>query len=415
MAAGGEEAAETGAPSARSGARAGAAHPVGETPLPLSSCLAAFGTLAAGLAHEINNPLAAVLASLRFVTEELADVSGLLPEERMVAIFDALEDAEAGAERLRRFARDLEALVRDAESPAPSAEAVHATDARAVIELALGLAWSGIRHRARLARDIAEELPPVDVAQARLGQTLLALLTSAIESIEEGDADRNEVRVRAAVEPTPAGDRVIVEIADTGRPFSDEALGALRRGGAPSFDGERGLGLRVAFGLASDLGGALAVERGPGGTVARLSLPVSPGAAAASDPRPPGPSLRALRRGRILVVDDEPLMLASLRRLLAPEHDVTATASAREALRLVDGGARFDLILCDLMMPDMDGVDLHARLIVQAPELAERMLFLTGGAFSLRARRFLDAVQNRRLPKPFDGAELKRLIRDRLG
>ena len=88
---------------------------------------------------------------------------------------------------------------------------------------------------------------------------------------------------------------------------------------------------------------------------------------------------------------------------------------AREALRLLDGGVGFDLILCDLMMPEMDGVDLHARLAARAPEQVARMVFLTGGAFSPRARRFLDEVPNPRVPKPFDGPALRGLVRELLG
>lgn len=120
-------------------------------------------------------------------------------------------------------------------------------------------------------------------------------------------------------------------------------------------------------------------------------------------------------RGRILVVDDEPRMGKALQRLLAPWHDVVAAQSAREALGLVRGGADFDVILCDLMMPGMSGMDLHAELGRSAPGLATRMVFMTGGAYTAAAQRFLETVPNRRLEKPFKPEILEALLAEMLG
>jgi CheY-like chemotaxis protein len=120
------------------------------------------------------------------------------------------------------------------------------------------------------------------------------------------------------------------------------------------------------------------------------------------------------RRGHILVVDDEPRMGKALHRLLAPEHDVTTVQSAREALGLVSTGARFDVILCDLMMPGMSGMALHAELGRAAPELAARMVFMTGGAYTAEAQGFLEGVPNRRLEKPFRPETLEALIAEML-
>ncbi len=121
------------------------------------------------------------------------------------------------------------------------------------------------------------------------------------------------------------------------------------------------------------------------------------------------------RRGRILVVDDEPRMGRALQRLLAADHDVTTVASAEEALDLLSGGTRFDMVLCDLMMPGMSGMELHARMESAAPEVAARMVFMTGGAYTAGAQRFLDQVPNRRLEKPFRPETLEALIAEVLG
>ena len=115
-------------------------------------------------------------------------------------------------------------------------------------------------------------------------------------------------------------------------------------------------------------------------------------------------------RARVLVVDDEPMVANAVRRLLRHDHDITIAASGPEALALLREGARFDVILCDLMMPQMTGMDLHAELAASIPDQAERLVFLTGGAFTQRAREFLDGTPHRRLDKPFDLAQLKQAI-----
>jgi CheY-like chemotaxis protein len=117
------------------------------------------------------------------------------------------------------------------------------------------------------------------------------------------------------------------------------------------------------------------------------------------------------RRGRILIVDDDPRVAAALRRILAAEHEATALTAAAEARDLIARGERFDAILCDLMMPGMTGMDLHAELTVLAPDQANRMVLLTGGAFTDRASEFLDKVPNPRVEKPFDSAQLRDLVR----
>jgi CheY-like chemotaxis protein len=121
------------------------------------------------------------------------------------------------------------------------------------------------------------------------------------------------------------------------------------------------------------------------------------------------------RRGRILIVDDDPALGATVQRILAREHEATLVASAAEALRRVTGGEAFDVILCDLLMPAMSGMDLHAALLKQAPGQAARMAFMTGGAFTDRARAFLDRVPNPSIGKPFLAEELLGLVRGLVG
>jgi CheY-like chemotaxis protein len=129
----------------------------------------------------------------------------------------------------------------------------------------------------------------------------------------------------------------------------------------------------------------------------------------------PTPVAAGGRRGRILIVDDDRLFATAMERCLAPEHEVVALHSADDALRLLDGGARFDLIFCDLAMPDMSGMDFFAALTSRFREHAMRTVFLTGGAFSDEVRAFLESVSNPCLEKPFDVQKLTQLTREWVG
>jgi CheY-like chemotaxis protein len=116
-------------------------------------------------------------------------------------------------------------------------------------------------------------------------------------------------------------------------------------------------------------------------------------------------------RGRLLIIDDEPLLIAALSRTLSAEHEVVAFTNAREALERLRAGECYALILCDLMMPEMTGMELHATLAREAPGQAERMVFLTGGAFTEAARAFLETTQLPWLEKPFEPERLRKRLR----
>jgi CheY-like chemotaxis protein len=121
----------------------------------------------------------------------------------------------------------------------------------------------------------------------------------------------------------------------------------------------------------------------------------------------------SLRRGRILVVDDEPMLASAIRRVLARHHDVVTTTRALDALERLRAGATFDIIFSDLMMPQVTGMELYARLCEEFPDQALRVVFLTGGAFTQAARDFLAKVKNPTLEKPIDRRGLLALVSER--
>jgi len=374
--------------------------------LMVSDRMASIGTLAAGVAHEINNPLAAVLANLQLGVSELEQVRARPGESDLRNLHEGLLDALEAAERVRNIVRDLKMLSRSQD------EHRGPVDLQGVVESSLRMVWFEIRHRARLVKDF-RPLPPVIANESRLGQVCLNLLVNAAQAIEEGSADANEIRVATY---TDSQGRGVVEIRDTGAGMTPEVQ---RRLFMPFFTTKppgvgTGLGLSICHRIIASLGGDITVESVVGkGTTFRVSLPAAPPGTIEAPPAEPSVA-PAVRRGRILVIDDEPWILSAVRRNLSFEHEVTITTSALDAIKRIASGESFDIILCDLVMPYVTGMDLHAEVVRIDPEQAQRIIFLTGGAFTPRARAFLDEIPNLRLEKPFDQGELRALVNDRL-
>ena len=253
----------------------------------------------------------------------------------------------------------------------------------------------------------------VEANEARLGQVFLNLVVNAAQAIAEGRTEDNEIRISTSADP---GCGVAVEIADTGPGMSAAMLGRLF---TPFFTTKpvgmgTGLGLSICHRLITGFGGSIDVTSELGkGTTFRIVLPLARVAPADEQPHSLA-SVPARRRGKILVIDDESMMAKAVERALCAEHDVAAIARADEALQRIVDGEQFDVILCDLMMPQMTGMDLHAELSRVAPSQAEAVIFFTGGAFTVRARAFLDETPNQRIEKPFDVLHLRALINDRV-
>jgi CheY-like chemotaxis protein/two-component sensor histidine kinase len=371
--------------------------------------MAALGTLSAGVAHEINNPLTYVLVNLEHVLRRLraagashdpaAELASGTPEG-LAGLVQALQHAAEGAHRIRHVVGDLLTFAQG------DVERSGLLDVRGIVESASQLAWHEIRHRARLSKSFGE-VPLIEANEARLGQVFLNLLINAAHAIPEGQADRHEIRIATR---TDESGNAVVEVSDTGVGIAPEDL---PRVFDPFFTTKghesTGLGLAMSHGTIRRLRGQITVESDVGrGTTFRVVL------RSAQPPRSAAPSsrkdLRLRPRKRVLLIDDEKRLGEAIARALSDDHDVELESEARQALERLRSGETFDVILCDLMMPVMSGMDLYAEVMQRDPKLASRFIFMTGGAFSARAQAFMQTASNPCLQKPVDMGHLRSLV-----
>jgi two-component system, cell cycle sensor histidine kinase and response regulator CckA len=370
--------------------------------------MASLGTLAAGVAHEINNPLAYVLGSLEIGQRELRALQrqlGSADELMLVAgALSALDNARDGAERLRHIVRDLLDFSR---ADVASEQAVNI---EAVLDATVRVAWNEIRHRARLVKRYSG-ISRVSGDEARLGQVFLNLIINAAQAIE-GDPAANEITISTRKENGIA----VIEVSDTGPGIADEHLPRIFD---PFYTTKPaglgvGLGLAICHGIVSSLGGEISVSsEAKRGTTFRVVLPFAPEDSAArralanADAPPESESAPA----RILIVDDEPLLGQTLLYAFKGRHDVVICTSGRDALSRLEKDARFDLVLCDLMMPDVSGSAVYEAVKRSYPGLVRCFVFMTGGAFTERAREFLAKHPGAQLEKPFNIEDIERILR----
>ena len=365
--------------------------------------LAALGVLSAGIAHEINNPLAYLLLNLEYLSRELPT----LPQEprKLEALMVRVRDACHGAERVASIVRDLRTFARADEG------ARGPVDVRAALESALNIAGNEIKQKAILVRDY-EPVPNVEANPNRIEQVLLNLLLNAVQSLPDPELPDQEVRAKLREHDG----QVLITIEDTGSGIPEELLAKIFD---PFFTTKpvgvgTGLGLPICRSIVRGLGGEISVRSTLGqGSQFIVTLPASTARLPIKSSPPRVASVPPAKRGRILIVDDEISVARTLKALLQSEHEVTLAASGNQALSAVEEaeGAGFDVIMCDLMMPGMSGMELYERLKQERPGLEARMVFMTGGVSMDRAREFLATIANLTFEKPFDFDRLRSTLR----
>ncbi len=369
-----------------------------ESRLALASRLAAVGSLASGIAHEINNPLAWVTSNLSFALEELRKLEG---EAREVAaeIEEALDDAQTGATRIAQIVSDLRTFAHaDHERLAP-------VSIKRVVEGALTIANNELKHRARVIKRL-DRAPMVLANEPRLGQAVVNLLLHAAWSAG-GHGRVAEVTIATG---TTADGGALIEVSDNGPALAPDVLPHLFD---PFFSVRAksegiGLGLAVTHSIVAGFGGSIDVDSTPArGTTFRIALPMVPDLPqqepAAPAPRP------AEQSALVLVIDDEPSILTAIERTLAGQHEVVGFTHGQLALEAI-ARREPDVILCDVMMPDFSGPAVWAQLASNHPHLLPRVVLLTGGAFTREAQSFLEACPATVIDKPFTPRLLREAV-----
>ena len=354
--------------------------------------LAALGSLLAGVAHELNNPLSVVVAR-----------AAMLEERDDPVTREAASKIRAAAERCARIVRTFLAMARQQQPqrvPVTLSEVVSA----ALDLTGYSLKTSGVE----VTLDLAVDVPPVLADADQLHQVFMNLIINAQQALQDQSPPR---KLRLASRFDSGANVIRVTVADNG-PGIPEAV--RKRIFEPYFTTKpigsgTGVGLAVCLGIVEAHGGTIAVESGPG-TVFTIVLPAAdPNGADAEESKPvaSGPAKRSA-----LVVDDELEVRDTLAEILVSAgHRVVAAASGREALARM-GEQRFDVILTDIRMPDLDGRALYREIERRWPERAAQVVFVTGDTLTSTLRAFADETGRPVIEKPFLPGEVLRVINE---
>ncbi len=357
--------------------------------------LAAVGQLAAGVAHEVNNPLTYVMSNLEILQGELRNQ----PHQQEL-VSEALE----GTQRISRVVRQLSNFARATPERRTGGVA-------AAADSALKMAMPQLKDRAKVDV-VIPELPSVGMDEAKLAQVLLNLMVNAAQSIEAGQRDQNYVRLEAKLD----GDGVEIDVEDSGNGIRPEALPHIFE---PFYTtkgvGEgQGLGLAISRELVHRAGGRISAENvEPHGARFRLWLPVEESSRASvklSNALPCAANGQATDeqcRYRVLLVDDDPVVLHALERTLRRSCQVTTTVSGREALSLLKTPDAYDIVLCDLMMPDGSGQDVVRGMAEDCPAMLDRLILMTGAGTDGRREHVVAGRAFLLLHKPFRLADFQ--------
>ncbi len=376
-----------------------------EASLLQSDRLASLGMLAGGMAHSLNNPLTYVLLNLDHLAKKLPLIAG--DASRVADALARMTEAREGAERMASIVKRMRNLARTDDSE------IRAIDLSSVLESVVEIVGNEMHHRGRLTIAF-ERVPPVVANESRIEQVCLGLVLFAIRILPEDSAKTNEVRLSLYSEEQQ---NVIIEIVCEGVELDATQLRSLFEPFASSDEARTaGFGLSVCSSIVDQLGGQIKAESilGKG-----LSLMITfPCTRPSSTTEPPPPSSQQSSNppssetgsAKILVIDDDPGVGRALRLMLEEEHDVACYTSPREAIKRLLQDQGFDLVFCDLMMPELTGMDIYQVLRFNRPGYEARLVFMTGGAFTASAERFLAQVPNPRIEKPFNLRALQRMV-----
>lgn len=388
--------------------------------------LASVGQLASGVAHEINNPATFITTNHTFMEERLEGLrrfySGLLeitnaPEDPTEALKELLRahqlpmqlgdlkelisDNASGMERITRIVKELGQFSRF------DGDEIELADFSEIIAVASNITRNEIRHRAVLSVNCSSGVV-LSCNRGRLIQVITNLLVNAAQSIEPGAAKENKIEINVE----EMGNALRLTVQDTGRGISKEDRALIFE---PFFTTKAqgvgtGLGLTLSAEIVRQHRGTIQCYSEVGqGTRFEISLPFENGLELT-----PTKQVEATpdfsERYRLLLIDDDQRVAKALARLMTKSCEVVIASSSEEGLELLEKDSGFDVVVCDIMMPDMDGVDFFTKVEARWPHLASSFVFVSGGVFTSKAQAFLKTTSLPYLDKPVDFQRLHQLI-----
>lgn len=364
--------------------------------------LSTVATLAAGVAHEINNPTATILANLEHLLTRLRSLKNELgaddqkTRQWIHVSEELLGESHVAATRIRDIVSELKRFSQ------PDEEERSDVNVNDVLNKALDYVMHEVRYRATVDKDFDPRVPHFTGQAERLKQLFLNLLTNAAQAIDEGEPERHHIWLRTWSD----GVALFVQVRDDGRGIAADSLPHIF---TPFFTTKPvgvgvGLGLSTAQDIAKKHGGEVKVTSQLGsGTTVEVRFPLQIAKSA-------GPIGERLRR-KVLLVDDEPHLLKALQRMISQHHDVSIALGGQTAIEIL-ASKEFDLVISDVMMPEVDGIDLYHHIATTLPGAEKRVVFVTGGVFTTRVQDFLAVIPNRRIQKPFTPDDIFGLIEE---
>lgn len=384
----------------------------------LNDKLATMGTLAVGIMHEINNPIAWIMTNLNYLKERFKKFNNNITVQTLTDNHPAnLSDLKAeisnynevidecleGTVQIRDIIKELKGYARVDE------QNVELVDVHEIINSAIKIADSQYKNHVKIEKFYEPNIPKGLFARGKLQQVFLNLIVNAAQCIHEREGNNNIIQIRSYAKDN----HVYIDITDNGPGIPSEVLPNIFE---PFFTTKpagvgTGLGLAICKEIVTNAEGDLTVTTQLGkGSTFTVSLPLK-GATSEKKSVDKGQNDAAVRPAHILVVDDEPTLLKTIQRILENEHSITLAPNGQKAIEILkDKNYSFDIIITDLSMPDVSGIDIYKHIAQQNKGLENHIIFITGGTDSATAKNFLKNVSNLCISKPFTKAELLHAI-----
>ncbi len=368
----------------------------------LSAKLATVGTLAAGIIHEINNPLTYILTNLNFIKDTMQESSfdDLSKPTFFTELKSIINDSVEGAEQINKIVQDIKGFARIDKAE------VTTVDLPKVLNAAINIVSAQFKNHAVVEKDFSADIPLVLLQGSKLQQVFMNIIINAAQSMDKNNFEKNIIRVKAYV----AENYICVEIGDTGVGIPSDILEKIFE---PFFTTKpagigTGLGLSICSEIIHEMGGDIEVKSEVNkGTTFSIYLPINLITENASVSN----ESRVMTDKNILIIDDEPAFLSAMEYVFGKKNHITLIDSGRSAHSLlIENPDKFDIIICDFNMPDVNGEDLFLYLKRANPKLIERMIFVTGFPEEFKLENLGPHLMNPCLTKPFTKKQLIKAI-----